>query len=1115
MKNNDLKDVFYLKYPELKQLTKIMRVFILCLLCSIQFLFAENSYSQSARVTMNLKNVKLAKVLNEIESQTSYLFIYNNKVGVDQTTTVNVKDKPTAEVLDHVLKNTNISYSMEGAHIILSANANTKETGATQQDRLVTGTIKDKNGEPLIGVSVAIKGTSTGTMTDIDGNFSIKVPAGKTLEVTYIGYVSQTLNVGNQTSFDVVLKESDVNLDEVVVTALGIKRAQKALSYNVQEIKGDQLTGVKDVNLMNSLSGKVAGVNINASAAGIGGATRVVMRGSKSITKDNNALYVIDGVPIFNANKGGLNQNNEYADQPRGEGISDLNPDDIESMSVLTGPAAAALYGSNAANGAIVITTKKGATGKPKVTISNQTTFSRPFVMPDFQNKYGNKTGEYKSWGDVQNKYAYNPSDFFDTGATSQTSATLSVGTDKNQTFMSLGSTKANGIIPENDYMKYNATLRNTTKFLNDKMILDFGFSYIKQKDQNMMAQGQYYNPLTAIYTYPRGEDFSYAKNYELYSDALGYNVQQWKFGDQGLGMQNPYWIINRNRMVNKRDRYMMNVNLQYNIFDWMNVMGRARLDNSQNNFTQKNYASTHQLFASETGRFKSTKEDYKQAYADLLLNINKYFGSYSLSANIGTSISDMRSDESGVDGASLMIPNFFAITNIDKNAPKTRLIQDGWHEQTQSVFANVELGWKSMLYLTLTGRNDWASALANTSNSSFFYPSVGVSGVVSEMVKLPSFISYMKVRGSYSSVGSAIPRNLSIPTYEYDEQGGFWKTNTYMPIKDLKPERTGSWEAGLSTKFWGNRLSFDMTWYKSNTKNQTLKVPVSPTTGYTSMYIQTGNVENQGVEITLGADNKWGNFNWNSTFTASYNKNTIKQLGKYADPVTGEMVTLESISQGGIGASEFRLMAGGTMGDFYVKKKLKYDDKGAVVLNENGSPELENTMDKVGSVLPKWNLGFRNDFRWKDINFGFLVSARLGGIVVSPTQAILDGFGVTKATALARDNGGVMIGNTKIDPYKYYSVTGQTEGLLSDYIYKATNVRLQEVSVGYTLPSKWFNDVMKVNVSFVGRNLWMIYNKAPFDPEATASTGTYFQGIDYFMQPSLRNLGFSVKVEF
>ncbi|WP_370525523.1 TonB-dependent receptor [Dysgonomonas sp. 521] len=1092
-----------------------MRVFILCLLCSIQFIFAENSFSQNARVTMNLKNVQLAKVLSEIENQTNYLFIYNNQVAVNHTTSVNVKNTPTSEVLDRVLKNTNISYSMEGSHIILSAGAGVKDANAVQQDRLVTGTIKDKAGEPLIGVSVAVKGTTTGTMTDVDGNFSLRVPEGKQIEITYIGYVAQTINPANQSSFDIVLLESDVNLDEVVVTALGIKRAQKALSYNVQEIKGDELTGVKDVNLMNSLSGKVAGVNINASAAGIGGATRVVMRGTKSITKDNNALYVIDGVPIFNANNGGLSQNNEYADQPRGEGIADLNPDDIESMSVLTGPAAAALYGSNAANGAIVITTKKGATGKPKVTISNQTTFSRPFVMPEFQNKYGNRTGEYKSWGEAQNKYAYNPSDFFETGATTQTSATLSVGTDKNQTYMSLGATNANGILPENDYSKYNVTLRNTTKFLNDKMTLDFGFSYIKQKDKNMMAQGQYYNPLVPVYTFPRGEDFSSVKNFEAYDEALGYNTQQWKWGDQGLSMQNPYWVLNRNKMTNKRDRYMMNVNLQYDILDWLNVMGRARLDNSHNNFAQKNYASTYQLFASETGRYKSTKEDYKQVYADLLLNINKYFGDYSLSANIGTSISDMRSDESGVDGAALKIPNFFALTNIDKDAPKTKLIQSGWHEQTQSVFANLELGWKSMLYLTLTGRNDWASALANTSNSSFFYPSVGLSGVISEMVTLPSFISYMKVRGSYSSVGSAIPRNLSIPTYEYDEQGGFWKTNTYMPITDLKPERTGSWEAGLSTKFWGNRLSLDFTWYKSNTKNQTLEVPVSASTGYTSMYIQTGDVQNQGLEITLGADNRWGNFSWNSTFTASYNKNTIKELGKYKDPVTGEMVTLEYVSQGGIGSSEFRLMKDGTMGDLWVKKAIKYNEDGSVALNEKGEPILDNVMEKAGSVLPKWNLGFRNDFRWKDFNFGFLISARLGGIVMSPTQAILDGYGVSEATADARNRGGVLIGGTTIGAEQYYTATGQTEGLLSDYVYKATNVRLQEVSVGYDLPSRWFNDVMKVNVSFVGRNLWMIYNKAPFDPEATASTGTYFQGIDYFMQPSLRNLGFSVKVQF
>ena len=1112
MKNNDLMGVLLKKHPEFKQLTRIMRIFILCLLCSVQMMFAADSFSQNARVTMNLKNVQLAKVLSEIESQTNYLFIYNNQVEVKQNTTVNVKDKPTSEVLDQVLKNTDINYSMEGSHIILSTGAGASTQSTTQQDRLVTGTIKDKNGEPLIGVSVAVRGTTIGTMTDLDGNFSIRVPEGKTLEVTYIGYVTQTLT-GNQSSFNVVLQESDVNLDEVVVTALGIKRAQKALSYNVQEIKGEELTGVKDPNFMNSLSGKVAGVNINASAAGIGGATRVVMRGSKSITKDNNALYVIDGVPIFNANNGGLNMNNEYADQPRGEGIADLNPDDIESMSVLTGPAAAALYGSNAANGAIVITTKKGATGKPKVTISNQTTFSRPFVYPDFQNKYGNRAGEYKSWGDAQNKYAYNPMDFFDTGATVQTSATLSVGTDKNQTYMSLGSTSANGIIPENEYSKYNVTLRNTTKFLNDKMTLDFGFSYIKQKDQNMMAQGQYYNPLVPVYTFPRGENFNDVKTFENYNGTLGYNVQNWIYGNQGLAMQNPYWILNRNRMDNKRDRYMMNVNMQYDILDWMNVMGRARLDNAYNTFEQKNYATTDKLFATDNGRYKRTKEDYKQVYADLLLNINKYFGDYSLSANIGTSISDMRSDESGIDGAALNVPNFFAITNIDKNAPKTSLIQNGWHEQTQSVFANVELGWKSMLYLTLTGRNDWASALARTNNSSFFYPSIGVSGVISEMTTMPKFISYMKMRASYSSVGSAIPRNLSIPTYGYKENA--WNSITNMPLSELNPERTKSWEVGLSSKFWNNRLSLDLTWYKSNTINQTLEVPVSPTTGYTSMFIQTGDVENQGVEITLGADNKWGNFSWNSTFTASYNNNTIKQLGKYADPITGEMIALEFIKQGGIGSSEFRLVSGGSMGDLWMKRKLKYDDNGDVMLNGEGQPVLEDTMEKAGSVLPKWNLGFRNDFKWKDLNFGFLISARLGGIVMSPTQAILDGYGVTEATAIARDNGGVLIGNTTIGAEQYYTAVGQTEGLLSDYIYKATNVRLQEVTIGYNLPGKWFNDAMKVNVSFVGRNLWMIHNDAPFDPEATASTGTYFQGIDYFMQPSLRNLGFSVRVEF
>ena len=996
-----------------------------------------------------------------------------------------------------------------------------------QQKKVIKGIVKDNAGDPLIGVNVYNRSSGVGTITNIDGEFNLEVKAGDEVELSYIGYTPQKIKITTSTTnINITLVEDTEVLDEVVVTALGIKRSQKALSYNVQEVKGEELLGVKDVNFVNSLSGKIAGVNINSSSAGMGGATRVVMRGTKSLTKDNNALYVIDGVPIFNANGGGLSQNNEYADQPRGEGISDLNPEDIESMSVLTGPSAAALYGSSAANGVIIITTKKGVAGKPKITITNQTMFSNPLTKPKLQSTYGAgldvESGKklYRSWGDKTTAGSFKPSDFFDTGVTAQTSASLSVGSEKNQTYLSLGSANSSGIIPKSSYDKYNITVRNTTKFLDDKMTLDFGLSYIKQKDKNLIAQGKYGNPLTTIYTYPRGENFGLLNDYEKFDQLKGYDVQRWEeygWGDEGLEMQNPYWVLNRNPKTNKKDRYMMNVNLSYDVLDWLNLSGRMRLDNSNNKMQNKYYASTRRTFAPENGRYKMVKEEYKQYYADFLVNINKHWDEeWSLSSNIGTSFSDIRSEGIGADGE-LLIPNFFALTNINKDYGKTEFIEQGWHEQTQSIFANVELGWRSMLYLTVTGRNDWASALANTSKKSFFYPSVGLSAILSEMFTLPEAVSYLQVRGSFASVGSPIPRSLSIPTYKWDAQGNSWETNSYMPIDDLKPERTDSWELGLSSKFWGNRLTFDFTWYRSNTKNQTFQIPISPSSGYTSMFIQTGNVRNQGVEMALGTNNTWGNFSWNSNLTASFNSNKITKLiedGEFKDP-QGNAINFEQMSQDGIGSSEFILKKGGSMGDLYTKNQFDRDDFGNIKLTAEGSPQTKNEFVKEGSVLPKWNLGFRNDFRYKDITLGVMLSARLGGIVLSPTEAILDGFGVSKRSAEARDKGGIPNGTSHIDPEKYYKTIGQTGGVLGEYVYSASNVRLQELSLGYYLPNKWFNDIAKVHVAFIGRNLWMIYNKAPFDPEVTASTGTYFQGVDYFMQPATRNLGFSVRVEF
>lgn len=995
-----------------------------------------------------------------------------------------------------------------------------QEKAPDQSSGTIKGIVTDKKGETLIGVSVMIQKTTKGTMTDLDGKYSIDgVSIGDIVTFNYMGYKSIRITVSNFEDLNIQLEESDVALGEVVVTALGIKREQKALSYNVQEIKGDELLGVKDVNPINSLAGKVAGVDISTSSSGIGGATRVVMRGTKSITKDNNALYVIDGVPIFNNNRGGLAENTEYETPSGGEGISDLNPEDIESMSVLTGPSAAALYGSSAANGVIIITTKQGVAGKPKVTISNQTSFARPFVLPFFQNRYGNANDAFSSWGELTDK-RYDPKDYFNTGAQFQTSVSVSMGSEVNQTYVSLSNTSADGIIPGNSYGKNTINARNTTKFLDNKMTLDFGFSYIKQKDANMIAQGQYYNPLVPVYTFPRGEDFSALKDYETYDPTIKLSKQNWKWGDQNLSMQNPYWIQHRDPTRNKKDRYMMNVNLKYDVLDWLNITGRLRFDNATNEYTQKKYYSTEKKLITENkSTFKSAITRDQQTYADLLININKYIGDYSIGANIGTSISDMRSTENGFEGW-MIVPNYFAWTNLDKNDPKLESIENSWHEQVQSIFANVELGWKSMLYLTLTGRNDWASALARTKQSSFFYPSIGMSGVVTEMLNLPKDISYLQVRGSFASVGSSIPRNLSIPTYpKKDFQ---WSIMTYMPLSDLKPERTDSWELGLSSKFFGNKLEFDFTWYKSNTKNQTLNINLSPSSGYKSMYIQTGDVENTGIEARLGTNFDWGNWRWSSNFTASYNKNTIKSLmdGDFYDPEGNLLDNIDQLTQGGVGAAEIILKKGGTMGDLYIKNKLQRNDDGSIYLNPQGSPVLNNLsgdeMEKAGSVLPKWNLGFRNDISWKNINLGFLISARYGGVVVSHTQAILEGFGVGKNSATARDQGGVPTGDGKmINPKTYYELTGTQQGLMGDYVYSADNIRLAELTLGYTLPKKWFNNVMQMHIAFVGRNLWMIKNDAPFDPQATASTGTYYQGFDYFMQPTTRNLGFKVRLEF
>jgi len=980
-----------------------------------------------------------------------------------------------------------------------------------------TGQVVDAKGEPLIGVSILEVGTTNGTITDIDGNFTLSVNEGATLEISYIGYKTQTLPVRAKLG-QIVMKEDTEVLDEVVVTALGIKRSQKALSYNVQEVKGDALTAVKDANFMNSLAGKVAGVQISSGATGAGGAARVVMRGMKSLTKDNNALYVIDGVPVFNTGSSG--GEGQYGSMGGSDAVADLNPDDIASVSMMTGPSAAALYGSAAANGVVLITTKKGQTEKTNLTVSNSTTFSKAYIMPEMQNRYGTSAG-LLSWGAATDR-RYDPSDFFNTGTNIINSIALSTGNAKNQTYLSASTTNSDGILPNNSYNRYNFTARNTTNFLNDRLTLDIGAQYIIQNNKNMVSQGQYYNPLPALYLFPRGDNFDEIRLYERYDTDYGYMKQYWPYGDGGMSLQNPYWIQNKILRTSEKKRYMLNASLKWKVTDWFNITGRVNLDNSDYRNRSEKSASTLTTFCSVNGGLEDAMRQERSIYADVLGNIDKTFGEFRLNANFGASIYHTSMNQLSIAG-DLIIPNFFQMNNINYSA-NYKPDPQGYDDEIQSVFASAELSWRNQLYLTVTGRNDWDSKLAFSKHPSFFYPSVGLSAVLSDMLELPEVISYAKIRGSYTIVASSFDRFLTNPGYEYNAQTHNWENPTVYPMDDMKPEKTKSWELGLNLKFWENRFSLDATYYRSNTLNQTFKVDIPSSSGYNKAIVQAGNVQNQGLELALGFRDEWAGFGWSSNATFTLNRNKVIRLASGSvNPVTGEEIQMENMPVGWLGkenvAPRVILTEGGSMTDIYVYNQLTRDNNGNIKVDQNGNLSMtsSSTPTKVGDLDADFNLGWTNHFTYKGIDLGVVLSARVGGLAYSATQGILDYYGVSEASATARDNGGIPVNNGLVTAQKYYQTIGSGEGGYGRYyLYSATNVRLQELSLNYTLPKKWFKNVANITLGVVGRNLWMIYCKAPFDPELSAATASnYYMNVDYFMQPSLRNIGFNVKVQF
>ena len=1002
---------------------------------------------------------------------------------------------------------------------VRTSGSSVQQQGATKH---CVGTVTDKTGEPIIGATVRVGGELK-AVTDVDGRFAIDAPQGEAIVVSYLGFKDKVIT-GWQENVSVVMDDDTEMLNEVVVTALGIKKEAKSLSYNVQQLGSDAIMTVQDANFVNSLSGKVAGVQINASASGIGGSSRVVMRGAKSIDGNNNVLYVIDGIPVVNIQQSLDDSALAYSGSGQtGDATAMLNPDDIESISALTGPSAAALYGSAASNGVILITTKKGSAGKTSITYNGSFQMSAPLMLPEFQNTYGQtEAGSYYSWGDkLTTPSTYDPADFFRTGTTATNSVSIASGTDRNQTYASIGATNAGGIVHNNDFDRYNLSIRNTTKMGGDKVTLDLAYMLSSVKENNMITQGQYFNPLVPLYLFPAGADWEAVTYYERYDADRNFATQFWPYGRQAMSMQNPYWITEHNNFTNHKMRNTFSASLKYDLTDWLSLTGRVRYDNNDVKNETKLDAGTDLQFASKYGHYGQTHSQYRQYFAEAFAMVNKYLNgeTWNVTAIVGTSYDKQETRFTSFDGHLATAANIFSLRNVVAGGA-TKYDQGYEPFKKIGVYGSTQIGLKSMVYLDLTARNDWSSKMASAEES-YFYWSAGLSGILTEMlpaIKSENYLNYLKARLSYAEVGND-PKDVFITIPYYTLTAAGISTTTSMPNPDLKAERTKSVEAGIDLVLFRNKLKVNATVYHSRTYNQFFNITLPASSGYTNTIVNGGRVDNKGIELTARFSQPLGPVSWETYLTWTLNKNEIKELLRdWKNPVDGNIYSLSELDKGGLSGYKTKLVEGGSMSDIYVN---------TLAVGEHGEYYVDpqthalrtdaNNYVKAGSAAPRYNLSWGNNFGWKGLNLGFQFAFRQGGVVVSQTQAIMDAFGASKASADARDAGGVIINGRPVKASDYYQTVASDSHIIgSQYVYSATNLRLSELSLGYDLPvEKWQKVVKGATVSFVAHNLWMLYCKAPFDPEVTANTGTYAQGLDYFMQPSLRSMGVAVKLRF
>ncbi|MCF0189119.1 MAG: SusC/RagA family TonB-linked outer membrane protein [Bacteroidaceae bacterium] len=1104
-------------------------------------------------------------------------------------------------------------------------------------DYTVKGTVADDTGEPLMGVSIIIKGTSQGCTTDLDGNYTLKVPAGtQTLVFSYIGFQSQSHTVSGARALNVVLKEDSKVLEGVVVTAMGIVRKQTSLTYATQQVKADELMKVEDPNLVNSLDGKIAGVTITTGAGGAGGSSKILLRGNKSISGNNDPLIVVDGIPMSNSTRNQVGSGAQIATQGSAEGsdpLSQINPDDIESINVLKGANAAALYGSQAANGVVMITTKKGREGRLDVSFNSNVTFDTPFLTPEIQNTYGldvSRTGTFDgkgSWGSKlgvlqgeqptnyiakittdprfespngdgtydahMRNYANNDiKDFYRTGVTTNNSVSLSGGTEKIRTYFSYANSHAKGMIETNMYNRHTFSFRQHFRLWN-RLNIDASANYVQTKTKNRTGGGTAMNPIYDLYTMPRNVDLAYYRDHYVttgtwkglgameYYDTRknrivqgtpvysGFGKQEWFI--QSDMMNNPYFLLNQNSGVNKEDRFYGNIQANLDIYKGLSIQWRGSIDHTKYNSESKRGATTWLPSAYEqVGRYWVANSSTQEIYTDIMLMYNNTFKDvWSVNASAGYVGHVTKGETISTDaqatmyqrnsiGAIIALPNESAynifMTNAGGPGTTTRSRSSNWD---QAALITASVGWKDAVYVDASYRMDWYRAFKqarfasgdNAADDHYGYFGFGANFIPTNLWSLPEPVTYLKYRISYSEVGNSIPNtvfdvmtvNLATGT---STPGNF---NSFTP----KPETMKSFETGIEAAFFKNALNVDITYY--NTKLDGAYLVVGWPNGK-SQPVNTTCVRNQGIELTVGYD--WifaKDWRWKTSVNFSYNVNKILNVYTNAE---GKETNFEVSAAQGV---QVKYQKDGTYGDMYVTDFDRWgtdvtDASGKLIhragdiyvkadgtpsfngstwkLNDAGKPELidgggTGSYGKfIGNMNAPYQLSWSNTFSYKNFSLYFLINGRIGGKVISITEAYLDRLGLSQRTAdarLAAERDGIeyaagvpgMYINEGRDlvPIKgYFNEVGYKDA--SSYVYDATNFRLRELSLGYTFRDL-FGENKNLSLSFIARNLFFIYKDAPVDPDISISTGNSLKAFECFNLPSSRSFGFNLKVNF